>query len=165
MQGIDLYLIFLVRQVEGVVASHTRHINRHDVATRRLRFFSVNAHLWWTYLLSIIVFLRQPSDRRLLLRHEDFIAHPESVLREILDFAGSPAEIPDLTSLRTGVPLKANRLIRSEVVTLKAQAAAPNRPSRMMRATQRPWTLILDRLQPTATGAATPTRSPASGPS
>jgi hypothetical protein len=165
MEGIDLYLIFLVREVEGIVASHTRHVKRHDTAKRRLRFFTVNGHLWWTYLLSIVVFLRHPPDRRLLLRHEDFIAHPEGVLREVLDFAGSDSEIPDLTSLRTGVALKANRLIRSEVVTLKAQAAAPSRPSRLMRLTQRPWTLILARLRPAATGTATPHHAPASDPS
>jgi hypothetical protein len=152
MDGVELYLVFLVRQVESIVASHTRDVKRHDVARRRWRFFSVNGHLWWTYLLSISVFLRQPRERRLLLRHEDFIARPEGVLREILDVAGSTAEIPDLTSLRTGVPLKANGLIRADVVTLKAKPAPPNRASRLMRLTQRPWTLLLARLQPAATG-------------
>jgi hypothetical protein len=162
MDGVDLYLIFLVRNVESIVASHTRHVKRNDSAKRRLWFLSVNAHLWWTYLLSVIVFLRQPADRRLFLRHEDFIANPEGVLREILDFAGSSAELPDLTSLRTGLPLKANRLIRSEVVTLRAKADPPYRPSRLMRVIQRPLTLILARLQPTATGRTSHKRVPAS---
>jgi hypothetical protein len=153
MEGVDLYLVFLVRNVESVVASQTRHVKRHDVAKRRWSFFTVNARLWWTYLLSVTVFLRQPRDRRLLLRHEDFVANPKEVLREILDFVGSSAELPDLTSLRTGFPLNGNPLIRSEVVTLNPSAAPPHRPSPMMRLTQRPWNLILARLQPAATGA------------
>lgn len=152
MDGIDVYLIFLVRQVESVVASHTRDIKRQDVAKRRLRFLSVNIHLWWNYLLSIAVFLRHPHDRRLLLRHEDFIANPEGVLREILDCVGSAAELPNLASLRTGLPLKANGLIRADEVGLKAKPAAPNRASRLMRLAQGPWTFLLAQLRPAATG-------------
>jgi hypothetical protein len=165
IDGIDVYLIFLVRHVEGIVASHTRGIKRHDVAKRRWRFLSVNAHLWWTYLLSIYVFLRHPRDQRLLVRHEDFIARPEGVLREILDVAGSQAALPNLESLRTGLPLKANGLVRAEEVGLKAKPAAPNRTSWLMRLTQRPWTLLLAQLQPSATGANPPRHVSASDPS
>jgi hypothetical protein len=154
IDGIDLYLIFLVRDVEGVLGSYARFIKPHDVGERRRQFLTMNTHLWVTYLLSIAVFLRQRADRRLLLRHEDFVANPAGVLREILDFAGSPAEIPDLAQLRTGVPLKGNRLIASEVVALKPKAAAPYRRSRVMRLAQRPWTLVLDRLGPAAKGVA-----------
>ncbi len=153
LAGIDLYLVFLVRNVEGVVGSFTRGVKRHDVAERRRRFLHANAHLWVTYLMSILVFLRQPRERRLLLRHEDFLANPEGVLREILDLAGSCAPTPDFSALSTGIPLKGAALIRSDVVALKAEPAPPHRQSRLMRTVQHPWTLVLDRLQPTATGA------------
>jgi hypothetical protein len=153
LDGIDLYLVFLVRNVEGVVASFTRGVKRHEVAERRRRFLVANAHLWVTYLMSVLVFLRQPRDRRLLLRHEDFLANPEGVLREILDLVGSSAPTPDFSALRTGIPLKGAALIRSDVVALKAEPARPHRQSRLMRLVQHPWTLVLDRLQPTATGA------------
>ena len=153
MNGIDLYLVFLVRNSEGVVASHTRHVKRGEVAERRLRFVKVTAHLWVTYLLSVLVFLRQRPERRLLVRHEDFLADPEGFLREILEFAGSPAQIPDLTTLSTGIPFQGNALIRSEVVALKPEPAPPYRPSRLMRLVERPWMLLLARLQPTAKGA------------
>ncbi len=151
--GIDVYLVFLVRDVEGVVSSTMRRTGRHSVARRQRVFFKINARLWTGYLLSVIVFLRYRRDRRLLLRHEDFLADPDGVLRQILDFAGSSAEIPDLTSLNTGIPLRGNRLTRSETVALNAEPAPPQRPSRLMRLAQRPWTLILARLQPAATGA------------
>lgn len=163
--GIDLYLVFLVRNAESVVASYGHHVKRHEVAERRLRFLTTNAGLWATYLLSVTVFLRHRQDRRLLVRHEDFVADPEGFLREILDFAGSSAELPDLTTLRTGMPLKGNPLLRSEVVALKAKAAPPHRRSRLMRLAQRPWAVILGRLQPVATGATSRERVSASGSS
>ena len=153
LNGIELYLVFLVRSTEGIVASHTRHVKRSEIAERRLRFVKTNAHLWVTYLLSVFVFLRQRSDRRVLVRHEDFVANPEGVLRELLQFADSPASLPDLSSLGTGIPFQGNALIRSEVVALKPEAAPPHRSSRLMRLTERPWTMVLACLQPRATGA------------
>jgi hypothetical protein len=158
MDGIDLYLIFLVRDVEGVVGSYMRHRKRDD-PNRGRRFSKMNAYLWITYLLSVAVFLRQRSDRRLVVRHEDFIAKPEAVLHEVLSFADAPAEIPDLTALRTGIAFRANALVRSEVVALKAKPAPVYRPSRLMRLARYPWAFILGRLRPAATGAATGTLS------
>ena len=161
--GIDLYLLFLVRGVESVVSSHMPRSKGHTAAELRRRFLTINARLWPTYLLSVIVFLSHPRNRRLLLRHEDFIANPERVLREILDFADSSAAIPDLASLSTGIPLRgSHRLTRSEVVALKAQAAPAQRPSRLMRLAQRPWTLILAQLQPAVTGETSHEDVPAS---
>jgi hypothetical protein len=159
LDGIELYLVFLVRSTEGIVASHTRHVKRSEVAERRLRFLKTNAHLWVTYLLSVFVFLRQRSDRRMLVRHEDFVADPEGVLRELLEFVGSPAPIPDLSSLSTGIPFQGNALIRQQVVALKPEVAPPHRSSRLMRLAERPWMMVLAQLQPTATGASRPSDS------
>ncbi len=153
LKGVDLYLVFLVRSTESIVASYTRHVKRREVAERRWRFFVINTQLWLTYTLSVFVFLRQRNDRRLLVRHEDFIADPEGVLREILDFADSSAQIPDLASLSTGIPFQGNALIREQSVALKAKAAPAHRTSRLMRLVERPWTMVLARLQPVATGA------------
>jgi Sulfotransferase family len=163
MSGIDLYLVFLVRNTEGVVASHMRRIKDEDgIGARWRRFLSANAGLWGTYLLSVMVFLRHPRGRRLLVRHEDFIANPKGVSREILDVVGSSAEVPDLTALSTGMPLRGNPLTRSEVVAVKAKPAPPERSSRVMRLAQRPWTMILALLHPAATGTASRERVPAS---
>jgi Sulfotransferase family len=153
MRDIDLYLIFLVRDVEGVAGSYMRVARDSTAIGRRWRFFAVNARLWITYLLSTVVFLHQRRDRRMLVRHERFIADPEGVLREILDAANVPADLPDLTSLSTGIALKGNRLIRSETVALNQRPAPPHRRSRLMRMAQGPWGMILRRLQPAATGA------------
>jgi Sulfotransferase family len=149
---IDLHLLFLVRDAESIVASHTRHVKSREVAERRLRFLVINLHLWVTYLLSVIVFLRQPRDRRLLVRHEDFVADPAAVMREILDFAGSTAAIPDLANLSTGLPFQGNALLRQEKVALKPNPAPPHQQSRLIRLLQRPWVLVFSRLEPTATG-------------
>ena len=97
LAGIELYLIFLVRDPRGVVDSFNLYLNRNDVAERRLRMLSTNANLWLTHLLSVLVFLRQPRERRMLLRHEEFLADPEGLLGQILrrvdpkDGRGRPA--------------------------------------------------------------------------
>ncbi len=156
LSGIDLYLVFLVRRAEGIVASHTRHVKRHEIAERRVRFVKTNAHLWVTYLLSLLVFSRHRADRRMLVHHEDFVANPEAILRELLQLAGSQAALPDLASLSTGIPFQGNALIRSEVVTLKAEAAPPYRSSLLMRLAEHPWRMVLARVGPTARGASAP---------
>lgn len=131
--GIELYLIFLTRDRRSIVASHVRHVKRHEVAERRLLSIRTNVNMWLTYLLSTLVFLRQRRERRLLLRYEEFAADPEGVLRDVLDRVGSTAEIPDLASLSVGMPLQGNRLIRSDSVAFKRQAPPPHRSSRLAR--------------------------------
>ncbi len=156
LSGIDLYLVFLVRDPRSVVDSFNMYLNRNDVAERRLRILSTNANLWLTHLLSVLVFLRQPRERRVLLRHEEFLADPEGMLRQIIERVGSDAELPDLTSLSTGFPLNGNRLLSADVVSLKRRAAVPRRGSRMTALLQLPWTAVFSRLGPVA--SASPSR-------
>jgi hypothetical protein len=150
LAGIDLYLIFLVRDPRSVVDSFNLHLNRNDVTERRLRVLSTNANLWVTHLLSVVVFLRQPRERRMLLRHEEFLADPEGMLRQILDRVECAAELPDLTSLGTGFPLNGNRLLSADVVSLKRQAVIPRNGSRMTALLQLPWAVVFSRLRPVA---------------
>jgi hypothetical protein len=144
LDGIDLYLLFLVRDPQNVVASYSND----DVVFPRFNTINTNAYLWFTYLLSLFVFLRHPRDRRLLVRYESFVSHPEGVLREILDCIDSPAAIPDLTALRTGEAFQGNRILRSDVLALKRQPDHPPRGSRVTALLQLPWTAIFTRLRP-----------------
>ena len=154
LDGVDVYLVFLVRDPQSVVASFSRD----DVPERRFGTYRTNAYLWLTHLLSVFVFLRHRRDRRVLLRYEDFVADPEGVLRDILDRVGCDAAIPDLTFLRTGLPLHGNRLISSEVVSLERDAAAPRR-SRVTALLQLPSAAALSRLRPTAKASPSPGRT------
>jgi hypothetical protein len=156
IDGIDLYLIFLFRDPRGVVASFARLIRRQDVAERRLRELNTNANLWITHLLSVLVFRRHRRDRRMLVRHEDFLADPEGMLRDILRRVDSGARPPDLTSLKTGVPLKGNRLIRSEVIAVRSRTPKRERRSMLTTTLQSPWTLAVSRLAPAAKAAQAP---------
>lgn len=159
---IELYVIFLVRDRQSIVASHLRHVGRHDVAERRLLRVRTNVNLWLTYLLSTLVFMRQPRDRRLLLRYEDFVREPELVLRDVLDRLGSTAtELPDLDALEIGMPLQGNRLIRAQTASLKREVPAPYSASRLTRMVQAPWTLVLGRLRPVAGAGSHVTARPA----
>ena len=113
----------------------------------------MNANLILTQLLAMLVFLRQPRARRIFVRHEEFLAEPERVLREILDAVGSTAELPDLGALEVGVPLQGNRLIRARQIALERSHPAVARASKMTTLVQAPWMALLSRLRPAA-GAA-----------
>jgi hypothetical protein len=163
LDGIELYIIFLVRDPRAVVASNVRALSVHEVAERRWRALTMNAGLWLTQLLSVLVFQRQPRERRLFLRYEEFVADPEGVLRTILDAVGSSAEIPNLDALRVGTPLQGNRLLRSETISFDRKPSAP--PASLLTAVlQSPWTPLLGRLRPAAgarrpEGVSAPSRS------
>ncbi len=156
LDAIDLYLVFLVRDPHGVIDSNLRQFKAHEVAERRLRTLVLNVNLWFTLLMSVVVFYGQRRDRRLFLRHETFVEDPESVLRQILELVGSQAATPDLEELRVGAPLEGNRLIRRGVISLKRQPQRAERASLLTSVMQLPWRAILARLRPVASAPAAP---------
>ncbi len=155
LQGIDLYLLLLVRNPQDVVAS----LGRRDVPERRFGLLAANAYLWLTNVLSLLVFRRHPVERRLLVRHEDFLAEPARVVGQILELCDSPALLPDFGALHTGAPFHGNRLIHSSVVALGTHAAPAARSSRVTALLQRPWAGVLARLRPTAATTASGVRA------
>jgi hypothetical protein len=144
LDGVDLYLLYLMRDPQSVVAS----FNRNDVVQYTKSTLTTNVYLWLTNLLSMLVFLRQPRERRLFVPYEDFIADPERVVGEILKMAGSSSGPPDFTSLKTGIPLLGNRLIRSEVIALKGESSALKRRSPLTAVLQFPSSALLSRMHP-----------------
>jgi hypothetical protein len=153
LDGIELYLIHLVRDQRAVVASNTRELSPHEVAELRWRRLTINVKLWLTQLLAIQTFVSHPRERRMFVRHEDFLEDPAGVTRQILDMLGSPAELPDLQALTVGAPLQGNQLIRSDSVAIRA--ASPHRPPRdtATRIAQAIWAPLLNRLTPAAKAA------------
>lgn len=150
--GIDVYLVFLVRDPRSVIASYVRHIKAGNMR-RGLAILRSNGNLWFTYLLSLFVFLTHDRNRRMLVRHEQFLADPDGTLRAVLQQTGSSSAMPDLTTLRTGYPLQANVLVRSPVVALRAHTEPPPRGSLITTGLQLPWMLVLPRLRPAVPGA------------
>jgi Sulfotransferase family len=119
VQGIELYLLLLVRDPRDVVASFAKD----DVVERQFSPATTRAYLALTYLVSAWVFLRHPRERRVVLHYEDLIADPAGVLRELLEHVGSQAEPPDFGALSTGTPLHGNRLLDREIVSLAPRDA------------------------------------------
>ncbi len=142
LDGIELYLLFLVRDPESVVAS----LGREDVPERRYGVLAANAYLWLTHLLASWVFLRHPRERRVFVRHEEFLADPAAIVRRILLATGSTAKLRELT-LATGVPFQGNRLIRSSTVTLERTPPPPPPRSLLTRILQLPWRIAFGRLE------------------
>jgi hypothetical protein len=158
--GVELYLVLLVRDPQDVVASNVREISRHEVAERRIRILTMNANLWLTQLVSLLVFLRQPRERRVFVRHESFIADPEGVLRQVVESLGTGVALPDLTALRAGVALQGNSLIMSQTIAVKRSTRPTARWSRSTELLQSCWRPLLARLRPVATPTPTPTPTP-----
>jgi hypothetical protein len=148
--GLELYLVLLVRDPQDVVASNLRQISPRQVAERRLRIVSTNVGLWLTHLLSLLVFLTHPRERRVFVRYEDFVTDPEDVLRQILDRVDPSVAVPDVKALRTGFPFEGNRLIGSEVIAVERPRAPNPHHSLFTALLQLPWSLALSRLRPAA---------------
>lgn len=146
VDGIDLYLIFLFRSPETVVAS----FRRKDVDQPSKQRFAANIYLCVTQLLSLFVFLRQRREQRMMLRYEDLVADPRGVLRRLQEWIGVSGEVPDLSALETGVPFQGNRLLRSERVEFRSGRGGSPPSDLVTRALQVPWSLALPRLRPTA---------------
>ncbi len=144
--GIELYLLFLVRDPHSVIAS----FGRAEVPERSFGKLAANLYLCLTYLVSTIVFLRQTRERRLLVRHERFVSDPNAVLREILLALDAPPMIPDLNALSTGFPIQGNRLIDNDVVALTPGADSPRSRSLLTAFLQFPWKLVFSRLEAAA---------------
>jgi hypothetical protein len=144
LTGIDLYLLYLSRDPRSVVAS----FNRTDVGQYSKSTLTTNVYLWLTNLLSVLVFLRHPRERRLFVRYEDFVADPAGVVERILVRAGVTVAPPDFSSLRTGIPFQGNRLIRSETIALRPGEQRNGARSALTTLLQAPWTVVLARLQP-----------------
>ena len=148
LPGLELYLVFLVRDPHEVVHSFVKRVNRHAGVERRWRTFVTNCDMSLTYLLATLVFLGHPRKRRALLRHEDFLADPEGILRAIFELVGSSAGTPDLSHLETGFPMQGNRLIKSEMVSFRGKPGAAPHRSRLTTVMQRPWQLVFSLLRP-----------------
>jgi hypothetical protein len=145
IRGIDLHLVYLVRDPQGVVAS----FNRHDVGEYTKSTLHTNVYLWVTHLLSLFVFLRHPRDRRVLVRYEDFVADPGRVVSQILDYSdASDATLPDFAALEIGFPLQGNRVTREQTLSLKRTADSPPRSSLVTLVVQAPLMAMLSRLRP-----------------
>jgi hypothetical protein len=173
LEGVDLHLLYLVRDPQSVVSS----LARRDVAERRFGTAAANAYLWLTNSLSLLVFLRQPRERRLLVRHEDFLADPSGVLAQILAGAGvgagedaaggrsvaggegSHSATPDLEHLRTGLAFHGNRLLGVETVALSSRPAGTSRRSLLTTLLQAPWRAVFARLAPASAPTAQAARA------
>jgi hypothetical protein len=145
LSGIDLYILWLVRDPRKVIASFARE----DVVEPRFNATTTRAYLLLTHALAVWVFLKQPPERRIVISHEEFLEDPKGILRSLLDHVGSSAPIPDLTSLSTGIPLQGNRLIHKDVVSLERREGSAD-PAPRRRLLDRPLSAGLSRLGPRA---------------
>jgi Sulfotransferase family len=135
LDGVDLYLLYLVRDPESVVSSFSKR----DVDQPAQTPLRANVYLHLTNLLSALVFLRQPRQRRLLVGYEDFVARPEESVARILGWLGLGVAVPDLGALETGLAFQGNRLLRSPSIALKRGGPKRKQRRRLTALAQAPW--------------------------
>ncbi|HUA74450.1 MAG TPA: sulfotransferase [Solirubrobacteraceae bacterium] len=144
IEGIELYLLFLVRDPQGVVDS----FDSRNADSPSKSALVTNLQLWVTHLLCVLAYLRHPRERRIFVRHEQFLADPEGVVAQLLEWTGSDAPVPDMDALRTGSPLQGNRFLkRSDVIALR-RSPSPVRRSLLTKAMQLPVKAILALMRP-----------------
>ena len=109
----------------GTRRASSRRSTATTSASSRSRPLHTNVYLWVTHLLSLLVFLRHPRERRLLVRYERLHRRPGGVVRR--DPRGQP-DAPDTSRCRTsaladvGFPLQGNRVTRGRTtISLKPQ--------------------------------------------
>jgi hypothetical protein len=147
LADIELYLVLLIRDPHGVVASFSRR----DVPEPTFGVLKTNAYLWLTHILSVWVFLHQPRERRILVRYEDFAASPQETVARILKLVASQSPLPDFSSLEAGVPFVGNRLVRAdETIAVRAGPGSPARSSLATTLLQLPWKAVFSLLHTAA---------------
>lgn len=146
LPGIELHIVYLTRSPEDVV----RSFGRSDVDQPSKPELAANIYLHVTNLLSLLVFLRQPRERRLRVRYEDFQDDPLGILAALLRQTGTRSPEPNLQKLRTGIPFQGNRLLNEPVVGFRGGGGSKPKGRPLTRLLQAPWRLILPRLRPLA---------------
>ena len=130
--GIDLYVIHLVRDGRGVIAS-LRKTFKKDIQAG-IMWDHKGRPMWKTVVRWIVMNLaaewvctRLGPGRTMRLRHEDFVADPEGALERIGSLIGLDlTEVAEAAS--SGEPMQAghnvggNRTKKSEVITLRPDA-------------------------------------------
>jgi hypothetical protein len=137
--GLDVSVVFLTRDARAIIASFHR-----TPGEGAKGFLAANAYLWWTHLLSVIVFLSHPCNRRLVVRYSDLTTNPAAVGERVLRMVGSDSPAPLTRELNTGRPLAGNRILRDAYVHLEERPRTESGRWAMLTAfLQSPWTLAV----------------------
>ncbi len=98
VEGIDVYLLHLVRDPRGTAFSWSRRRTRTDRGEGSAEMGRESpvksAVLWDVWNAAAQWCWRRTPQRYVRVRYEDFVADPAAALRPVLDLVGSPAEVP-----------------------------------------------------------------------
>lgn len=114
---LDMRYIYLYRHPIDTIHA----LMKKDVEQIPKSFLSANLYLFWVSLLSNIVYLTVPKNKRMKLRYEDFIANPNAVLNDVQRMTGTPHQTVDLNNLSTGYIFRANRIRLLKTTKLETQ--------------------------------------------
>jgi hypothetical protein len=103
--GVDLRVVHLVRDPRGVAYSWMKWKRRPEVREGELfmdRYGPVSASLRWLDCNFLMHNLVGPDVPGLLVKYEDFVAHPQDAVRSVVRHAGEPAQDALIEELLAG---------------------------------------------------------------
>jgi hypothetical protein len=132
---IDLFTVHYVRDPRSVVASLRTGPDPQTL-------LSANLYLWVSAFLSSLVYMTLPRQRRMRLRHEDFVSDPTRYLAQVSTWMGQDLSEINPQQLVTGTPFAANRLRLRPTVAVSQDTTRPaSCSSRTTLVSQLPWIL------------------------
>jgi hypothetical protein len=103
IKGIDLAVIHLVRNPNGVAYSWTKKKKRLDIIGKDADMLTISPFIttWrWIYKNLFLFVTRRSFKQYLLVRYEDFAAEPQRTIAEILEFVGVERSIDFIQAKR-----------------------------------------------------------------
>lgn len=135
-EGLEMYLVLLVRSPHGVVNSFKRNTKQGEKS-----LVSANVYIWLTHLLSVLVYVTHPRGRRMFLRYERLVREPADVVAEIGRLVGSPSATDGGRELQVGRAFQGNRLLQSSSVRIEPSHSRVAERSVVTMLAQLPWTI------------------------
>lgn len=135
LASIDLYTLFLVRDPRAVIAAFQRPVQRPKAPLASV------AYIWAANALSIIVYWTTRSDRRRIVRYEDFVRDPMGCLNGLSVWLEADAAAVDVSALTPGHIFQGNRMRLDPVVAVDPNRLGPARVGRIAALLVSPWTI------------------------
>ena len=102
LEGVDSRLLHLVRDSRGVAYSWSKSFQRIEDGRAFPRIGTTRISAEWLADNALFAGLEVIGMRRLVVRYDDFVAHPASVLIDVSTFAGRPVDGDQLDFLAPG---------------------------------------------------------------
>lgn len=115
--NLDVHYIYLYRHPVDAINA----LMKKDVEQIPKSFFGANFYLFYVSLLSNLVYLGLPKNKKLKLRYEDLIKNPQAAVARVEENLHTEKQTLDFNYLKTGHIFRANRIRLLESIKLESK--------------------------------------------